>query len=313
MELGFVDSHCHISAREFEQDLEDVMQRSRQLSRCGGSMFRGPSSAGRRGARAAQRQASGGKTDGFHSVDSDLTRSVTVPTLLSGIRGRGGSSAGEQRPLTKIHNSGCDDLDAALPLLYEHRERLVAVGEIGLDFTPWRAPTQQGRDDQMSVFVKQLDVAKELDLPVNVHSRSAARVTIETMRQQGISRALLHNFAGKPSVALEGVKAGYLFSFPPAVCRNQQRDKLIRAIPLEHICLETDSPALGLDKHGRNEPGNIVLCCRYIAHVKGLSAQTVQLVTAQNAYRLFPGADTQQRSHKHTHKHTHSSEIYSLA
>ncbi|XP_062267559.1 putative deoxyribonuclease tatdn3 isoform X1 [Platichthys flesus] len=250
MELGFVDSHCHISAREFEQDLEDVMQRSRQLSRCGGSMFRGPSSAGRRGARAAQRQASGGKTDGFHSVDSDLTRSVTVPTLLSGIRGRGGSSAGEQRPLTKIHNSGCDDLDAALPLLYEHRERLVAVGEIGLDFTPWRAPTQQGRDDQMSVFVKQLDVAKELDLPVNVHSRSAARVTIETMRQQGISRALLHNFAGKPSVALEGVKAGYLFSFPPAVCRNQQRDKLIRAIPLEHICLETDSPALGLDKGG---------------------------------------------------------------
>lgn len=84
----------------------------------------------------------------------------------------------------------------------------------------------------------------------NVHSRSAAKVTIATMREQGgfpapfchfvyikqllkktlkrpnfpsgISRALLHNFAGKPSVAVDGVKAGYFFSFPPAVCRNQQ-------------------------------------------------------------------------------------------
>ncbi|XP_051264385.1 putative deoxyribonuclease tatdn3 isoform X2 [Dicentrarchus labrax] len=183
------------------------------------------------------------------------------------------------------------DLDAALPQFHQHRERLVAIGEIGLDFTPWCAPTQQDRDDQMNVFIKQLNVAKELDLPVNVHSRSAAKVTIETMREQGISRALLHNFAGKPSVALEGVKAGFFFSFPPAVCRNQQRDKLIQQIPLEHICLETDSPALGLDKQVRNEPSNIALSCRYIANVKGLSPQTVQLVAAQNAYRLFPKAN----------------------
>ncbi|MED6240474.1 hypothetical protein ATANTOWER_021705 [Ataeniobius toweri] len=155
------------------------------------------------------------------------------------------------------------DLDAALPHFYSHRERLVAIGEVGLDFTPWCAPTQQDRDDQMKVFIRQLDVALELDLPVNIHSRSAAKVTIDTMRQQGISRALLHNFAGKPSVALEGVKAGYFFSFPPAVCRNQQE---------------------------RNEPANIAVSCCYIAKVKGLSPHTVQLVTAQNAYRLFSRA-----------------------
>ncbi|XP_053301772.1 putative deoxyribonuclease tatdn3 [Pleuronectes platessa] len=281
MELGFVDSHCHISAREFEQDLEDVMQRSRQ--------------AGVETLIAVTEEVGE-----FSRLLQLQQRYPDVVAPCFGVHPLQGGEGPEQR------SARPQDLDAALPLLYANRERLVAVGEIGLDFTPWRAPTQQDRDDQMSVFVKQLDVAKELDLPVNVHSRSAARVTIETMRQQGISRALLHNFAGKPSVALEGVKAGYLFSFPPAVCRNQQRDKLIRAIPLEHICLETDSPALGLDKHGRNEPCNIVLCCRYIAHVKGLSAQTVQLVTAQNAYRLFPGADTQQRTHTQTHTHTHT-------
>ncbi|XP_062267561.1 putative deoxyribonuclease tatdn3 isoform X3 [Platichthys flesus] len=225
MELGFVDSHCHISAREFEQDLEDVMQRSRQ--------------AGVETLIAVTEEVGE-----FSRLLQLQQRYPDVVAPCFGVHPLQGGEGPEQR------SARPQDLDAALPLLYEHRERLVAVGEIGLDFTPWRAPTQQGRDDQMSVFVKQLDVAKELDLPVNVHSRSAARVTIETMRQQGISRALLHNFAGKPSVALEGVKAGYLFSFPPAVCRNQQRDKLIRAIPLEHICLETDSPALGLDKGG---------------------------------------------------------------
>uniref|UniRef100_A0A3Q3IL75 TatD DNase domain containing 3 n=1 Tax=Monopterus albus TaxID=43700 RepID=A0A3Q3IL75_MONAL len=72
---------------------------------------------------------------------------------------------------------------------------------------------------------------------------------------------------------------------------TEQRHQLIRQIPLEHICQETDSPVLGLDKHVRNEPSNIVQSCRYITDIKGLSPQTAQLVTTQNAYRLFPKAD----------------------
>ncbi|XP_017282869.1 putative deoxyribonuclease tatdn3 [Kryptolebias marmoratus] len=265
MEFGFVDCHCHIAAREFEEDLEDVIQRTKQ--------------AGVKTLVAVVEE-----TGEFSRV---LQLQESYPDLVAPcfgihpLQACGGSDQCSVRP---------QDLDSALPHFYNHRERLVAVGEIGLDFTPWCAPTQQDRDDQMMVFMKQLHVSKELDLPVNVHSRSAAKVTIETMRQQGITQALLHNFAGKPSVALEGVKAGYFFSFPPAVCRNQQRDKLIRRIPLEHICLETDSPALGIDRNARNEPSSISLSCSHIAKVKGLSPQTVQVVTAQNAHRLFPKA-----------------------
>ncbi|XP_051264386.1 putative deoxyribonuclease tatdn3 isoform X3 [Dicentrarchus labrax] len=266
MEYGFVDCHCHISAREFEEDLEDVIQRTTEA---GVETLVAVTEEVGEFARVLQLQ--------------ERYPHLVAPCLgIHPLQGGGGPGQRSVKP---------QDLDAALPQFHQHRERLVAIGEIGLDFTPWCAPTQQDRDDQMNVFIKQLNVAKELDLPVNVHSRSAAKVTIETMREQGISRALLHNFAGKPSVALEGVKAGFFFSFPPAVCRNQQRDKLIQQIPLEHICLETDSPALGLDKQVRNEPSNIALSCRYIANVKGLSPQTVQLVAAQNAYRLFPKAN----------------------
>ncbi|XP_030577432.1 putative deoxyribonuclease tatdn3 isoform X2 [Archocentrus centrarchus] len=267
MENGFVDCHCHISAHEFEEDCEDVIQRTRE--------------AGVKTVVAV--------TEAVEEFARVLQLQERYPDLVApcfGIHPLQAGGGPQQRSVKP------QDLDAAVPQFYNHRERLVAVGEVGLDFTPWCAPAQQDRDDQMSVFIKQLSIAKELDLPVNVHSRSAAAVTIETMRGQGVSRALLHNFAGKPSVALEGVKAGYLFSFPPAVCRSRQRDKLIKQIPLEHICLETDSPALGIEKHVRNEPRNIVLPCRYIADIKGVSSETVQLVTAQNAYRLFPKAKT---------------------
>ncbi|KAA0708414.1 putative deoxyribonuclease tatdn3 [Triplophysa tibetana] len=186
-----------------------------------------------------------------------------------------------------LHSVKIQDLEPFLPLFQKYKDDIVAVGEIGLDFTPWYAKTTQERDEQIEVFKKQLEISKELHLPVNVHSRSAAKVTIATMKEQGIRQALLHNFAGRPSVAMEGVHAGFCFSFPPAVTRNEQRAKLIKQIPLEHLCLETDSPALGSDKHVRNEPQNIILCCEYIAKVKGVSADRVMEVTTRNAFRLF--------------------------
>ncbi|KAK5903131.1 hypothetical protein CgunFtcFv8_006939 [Champsocephalus gunnari] len=246
MEYGFVDCHCHISAREFEKDLEDVIQRTEE--------------AGVKTLVAV--------TVEVGEFDRVLPLQGRYPDLVA--------------PCFGLHP------------LQEGGQRSVDP-RIGLDFTPWCAPSHRDREDQLSVFITQLGVATELQLPVNVHSRSAARVAMETMREQGVGRALLRNFAGKPSVALEGVKAGFLFSFPPAVCRNHQRDNLIKQIPLEHICLETDSPALGLHKHERNEPCHIALCCRHIADVKGLSAQTVQIVSAQNALRPFPKAQTHTR------------------
>ncbi|XP_023696722.1 putative deoxyribonuclease tatdn3 isoform X2 [Paramormyrops kingsleyae] len=188
------------------------------------------------------------------------------------------SYSGLLAPCVGIHPVQCSD---------SRQHRSVTI-QIGLDFTPWYTPYPQQRAEQQQVFRKQLEIAKEMDLPVNVHSRSAARQTISVLKEQGIGRALLHNFAGRPSVAMEGVKAGYCFSFPPAACRNEQRATVIKQIPLEHICLETDSPALGPDKHVRNEPKNIVLSCEYIAKVKSLTPEKVREATTWNAVRLFP-------------------------
>ncbi|XP_035467417.1 tatD DNase domain containing 3-like isoform X5 [Scophthalmus maximus] len=191
-------------------------------------------------------------------------------------------SPGQQRGATP------QDLDAALPIIEKYKDHLVAIGEVGLDFTPRYVSNESDKENQRQVLIRQAQIAKELDLPLNVHSRSAGRPTIHLLKEQGVEKALLHAFDGRPSVAMEGVKAGYFFSIPPSIIRSEQKQKLVKQLPLENICLETDSPALGPEKQVRNEPRNISVSAEYISRIKGVSLDKVMEVTTQNALQLFP-------------------------
>jgi len=140
---------------------------------------------------------------------------------------------------------------------------------------------------QEDIFRRQIRLALELDLPVNVHSRSAGRRAIEVLSEEGATRVLLHAFDARPATAELGLAAGYSFSIPPSVVRSRQKEKLIARLPLAHLLLETDSPVLGADPQARNEPAEIVVGAGAIAEAKGVSVAEVASTTTANARALF--------------------------
>ncbi|KFV65067.1 Putative deoxyribonuclease TATDN3, partial [Dryobates pubescens] len=189
---------------------------------------------------------------------------------------------GEQRSVT------LKDLDAALPLIELYKDKLVGIGEVGLDFTPRFASTDEEKEEQRQVLIKQIELARRLDLPFLLFSRLSNRSSLSLSSQGCATKVLLHAFDGKPSVAMEGVKAGYFFSIPPSIIRSEQKQKLVKLLPLESMCLETDSPALGPEKQVRNEPKNIYIAAEYVAKIKGLPVEEVIETTTQNALKVFP-------------------------
>ncbi|XP_069090016.1 putative deoxyribonuclease TATDN3 isoform X2 [Pleurodeles waltl] len=259
---GMVDCHCHLSAPDFEHDRDAVLEEGKQ-------------------ANVLAILAVAEHPGEFESIIQLSQRYLGYVCPCLGVHPVQGVPPQDQRSVTM------KDLEDALPLIERYKDQLFAIGEVGLDFTPRIASTDDQKEEQRQVLIKQIELSKQLDLPLNVHSRSAGRPTINLLKEHGAQKVLLHAFDGKPSVAMEGVKAGYLFSIPPSIIRSEQQ-KLVKQLPLENLCLETDSPALGPEKQVRNEPKNIYISAEYIAKIKAIPVEKVIEVTTQNALKLFP-------------------------
>jgi len=175
--------------------------------------------------------------------------------------------------------------DELISFIRINKDRLCAIGEVGLDF--WLAKDEIEQEKQRKMCGQFIDLSLELDLPLNIHSRSAGRATISLLLEKGAKKVQLHAFDGKTSAAMPAVEAGYYFSIPPSIVRSPQKQKLVRQLPLSCLLVETDSPVLGIDPQSRNEPAHIIHSIEAIAQIKGISQAAVRQVSLENTIKLY--------------------------
>jgi TatD DNase family protein len=166
-------------------------------------------------------------------------------------------------------------------------EKVVAIGEIGLDY--FRNLSPQGI--QQEIFTSLLRLAKLLDLPVVIHSRDAQADTLQILDAEGVKKAIVHCFGGDLSFLKSCIDRGYLVSFTCNVTykKAQAVREAVKSAPLERICLETDAPYLSCEgnRGKRNEPWYVKTLAEEIAKIKEVSVEEIARATTQNAISFF--------------------------
>ena len=247
---GLTDAHAHLCDPSFDEDLADVLARAKDA---GVSWI-----------------VTVGET--LEDAEKNLRRAQDCPQLL---------------PAAGLYPTHLD-VPAARQMatfIEQEQDRLFAIGEVGLDF--WAVKEESERDLQQEIFSLFIELGKRLGLPLNVHSRSAGRHVVRLLLDRNAAKVQLHAFDGKAGTALPAVEAGYFFSIPPSIVRSRQKQKLVRALPLSSLLLETDSPVLGPTPGERNEPANALLSLRAIAEIKGVSQEAIMEAVNENIRRLY--------------------------
>ncbi|MDP6510404.1 MAG: TatD family hydrolase [Dehalococcoidia bacterium] len=186
----------------------------------------------------------------------------------------------------ELTNGGEAVAGLALAFIEENISRVVAVGEVGLDYKK-ELVRETGKELQHMVLERLLDIAGRYDKPVLVHSRYAWRDALNLVQRSGVQQAVFHWFTGPTSVLRSAVEAGYFLSATPACAYHQEHRRAVKETPLDRLLLETDSPVYyrGLDRAAR--PADVAGVLGEVAAIKGLPPEQVAEATTANSAGLF--------------------------
>ncbi len=251
-----MDSHCHIDLPDFDHDREEVVERARA-------------------AGLAEMLIVGGVDPaGGHRRALEVAARYGLPST-AGVHPHEARSA-DERAYEELRALGMEG-------------RIVAIGEIGLDFHYEHSP----RDVQRAVFRRQLGIAREVGLPVVVHTREADVETAEILEQEGAARSggVIHCFTGGLELARRALALGFHLSFSGIVAfpRAEVIQQVARECPLDRLLVETDAPFLAPPPHRgkRNEPAFVVEVARRVAALRGVGLEAVGEAVRRNYARLF--------------------------
>jgi len=248
-----IDSHAHLEMKEFDFDREEVIKRARQagvdfIVTVGTNL-----ALSRKAVELAEKHENIYATVGIHPHDAAKTDKNTYEAL---------------KELTQ-------------------RQKVVAYGEIGLDFFRNISP----QEEQIDLFGRQLELAHELNLPVIIHDREAHEQTLRMVKASGVRCGVFHCFSGDYAMAKQCIDLGFYISIPGVVTFDKAKtiQDVAQRMPLSSLLLETDAPYLApIPQRGkRNEPSFIIHTAKKVAEIKGVSWEEVADVTTKNAKSLF--------------------------
>lgn len=174
-------------------------------------------------------------------------------------------------------------------LINKNKDKVVAIGEIGLDYYYDFAP----RDLQKKFFIEQMELAKKYNLPVAIHDRDAHKDTLDILKEENVSEnsGILHCFSGSMEMANEVLKNGMYIGIGGVVTFKKSKKivDIVKNIPMDRLVVETDLPYLTPEpfRGKRNESSYIKYVIDKIAQIKNMEPQEVEDITTKNAKRLL--------------------------
>jgi TatD DNase family protein len=258
--IHLIDTHAHLDMKDFDRDRDEVIARA---------------------------------------LAAGITKIITVGTGIESCRKS--IALAEKYPhlyaSLGLHPHEADKITFAdvqrLRELAKH-PKVVAIGEAGLDFYRNYSP----REAQFQVFRWQLDLAADLNLPVVIHARNAAKDTVEILSDwvkrchtpSYQPRGVIHCHTGDLQTAKRYLQLGFYISFAGFVTYpNSQSPQVARGVPIDKILVETDCPFLTPQKHRgtRNEPAYVAITAETLAHAVGIPLEAFARHTTENALRIF--------------------------
>ncbi|MBQ7109123.1 MAG: TatD family hydrolase [Clostridia bacterium] len=248
------DSHAHFDDRQFDADREEVLKSLKAFGVCNIVNVGADIEGSKASVALADKYDFIYATVGVHPSDTGNMTDRDIDTL---------------RELAK-------------------HKKVVAIGEIGLDYHYMDGTDPQ---TQKKWFIRQIDLAKELDMPIVVHDRESKGDSLKILKENKVSKGVVHCYSGSAETAREIIGLGMMISFTGVLTfKNARRAvEACREIPIERIMIETDCPYMAPEPHRgkRNFSGYVEFVARKIGEIKGMTFEKVAEITTANAKKFY--------------------------
>ena len=248
-----VDVHAHLDLREFDSDLDNVIKRAEKA-----------------GVKAIISNGLNHKSN-IKTLGLSKKYEIVKPAL--------GLYPDDALKLTE------KEIESELNFIEKNKDKIIAIGEVGLDYKFCKKKQEQ--EKQKQIFIRLIKLSKKIKKPIIVHSRKAEPDIIDLLRNSNAKNVILHCFSGNLKLVKTAEDLSYSFSIPTNITYSQHFQSLTKAVDINQILTETDSPYLSPYKNRRNEPSFIIETIKKIAEIKNMSINETSNNIFMNYQKVF--------------------------